>query len=540
MRKILFIYILCAHVFLLGSFDLVAAPSQSSTPPSSTSPTTPSIILDSEKDLVFYYYFASYDPIKSVIKLQDGSEWGVAQKDVATMKRWTAGNRLKIYRVFDNTSPLTTLIDIDGEHSNSIRIENIDIPGTTFSSGIAKQAPFKDRLFIKDIQHTPADPKRWKRIVLSNGYIFEGEVHEELWRVDHPVIIFHDENNQYALWNLEYLMFHEEIISREFTLVGRERSKEISSIKPLEIEDVINIKGRLDKRVLAQTFATEAVSEAIITYSAGIKDPVTPVAVFLFLGPTGVGKTELAKVLADELYHTQHSLIRFDMSHFEEPHAGARLIGSPPGYVNHEEGGQLTEALKRNPQSVVLLDEMEKANPVVRKMFLPIFDEGYVVDNKNNTIRCNDVVFIMTSNLAAQQIFDLFNRGLDKKQILSIIEPHLMEMLSPELYNRVVPIVFQPLSEETINRLVDHFLDDVIKRMKTSRDIEFVVDDSAKIYLAKNGYHPALGARPLKRLVQSKVVSTAAYAILRDNIPPGSRMTLFYDEDTNTWDTTFQ
>lgn len=297
------------------------------------------------------------------------------------------------------------------------------------------------------------------------------------------------------------------------------------------IEDVLNIETKLNKRVLAQTHATESVSRSIINYFAGLKNQNAPIGVFLFLGPTGVGKTELAKVLTETIYKNQKYLIRFDMSHFVEPHSLARLIGSPPGYAQHDEGGRLTEAIKVKPQSVILFDEIEKAHSSVRKIFLPVFDEGYLKDAKDQAVSCKDVVFILTSNLCSQQIASLFREGKSEEEILQIIEPKLMEVLSPELYNRVEPVLFRPLGIETMGELVDLMLKETIARVGMTKGIELIVDDSAKQYLVSHGFHATLGARPLKKLIQNTIVAKLSYAIVKDKIEEGSRVTILYDKD---------
>lgn len=299
----------------------------------------------------------------------------------------------------------------------------------------------------------------------------------------------------------------------------------------IEIKDVLLLEGRLNERVLAQPNATRVVSQAVINYCAGLKFPLSPIGVFLFLGPTGVGKTELSKVLAETLYKTQRYLIRYDMSHFSEPHSVARLIGSPPGYANHDEGGKFTEALKAKPQSVVLLDEIEKAHPSVRKIFLPVFDEGYIKDTKDRKINCRDTIFVMTSNLCSQRIASLFNEGYTDEEILRAIEPELIQTLTPELYNRLQPVIFRPLEKETMSALVDLMLEEAVERIKYVKDIYLTVDKSAKEFLVERGFHPLLGARTLRKLIQDSVIAHLSYAIVRGDISQGSRVKILYENE---------
>jgi ATP-dependent Clp protease ATP-binding subunit ClpA len=222
------------------------------------------------------------------------------------------------------------------------------------------------------------------------------------------------------------------------------------------------------------------------------------------------------------------------MSHFTESHSINRLIGSPPGYVNHEEGGQLTNPLLNNPQTIVLLDEIEKAHPHVIKTFLPIFDEGFIVDTKSNFISCSETIFIMTSNLCSDEIVHFYNLGYSSEEILEAIEPYLMKVLSPELYNRVEPVLFRPLAKETMYNLVELMLDKVEKKLLMEKQIQIYIDDSLKDFLVENGYHLFLGARPLKKLIEKRVLSNLAYNIIKNGIESGSHIILFYDKDTDS------
>lgn len=299
----------------------------------------------------------------------------------------------------------------------------------------------------------------------------------------------------------------------------------------INLEDILGLESRLNEKVLQQPEATKAVAESLLIYSAGLKEKERPVGIFLFLGPTGVGKTELAKALTNEVFKSPANLLRFDMSHFNEPHSSARLIGSPPGYVNHDEGGQLTRHLIAHPQSVVLLDEIEKAHTQVHKVFLPVFDEGFVLDNKNRRIDCSQAIFIMTSNLCGPEIADLYNLGHTAEEIFQIIEPKLMKALSPELYNRVETVLFRPIKKETMGALVDLLLSEVTDRVLMEKKIQVIIDNSLRSFLVEEGFHPLLGARPLKKLIEKKVVATLAHSILTKGIESGATVTLFYNRE---------
>ena len=297
--------------------------------------------------------------------------------------------------------------------------------------------------------------------------------------------------------------------------------------------DAFHLEEQLKTQVIGQEKAVNATTNAIIRYVTEFKEPKAPVGVFLFLGPSGTGKTELAKVLATKWLKNPNALIRFDMSHFVEEHQISRLIGSPPGYLGSLDGGQLTNALMRQPKSIVLLDEIEKAHPSIRKAFLPVFDDGYIRDAMNHFILCNETTFIMTSNLCSQEIVKLSEEGHSPEEILSIIEPKLIETLSPELYGRVEPIIFNPLSSEMLEKIVDKMLGELIYYMSSSKKVNLLIDDSTRAYLIQNGYNPLLGARPLKRLIQNKLVSEIAKLFLQQKVLPGSQITIFYHDVEN-------
>ncbi|MCP5469901.1 MAG: AAA family ATPase [Chlamydiales bacterium] len=274
-----------------------------------------------------------------------------------------------------------------------------------------------------------------------------------------------------------------------------------------DAEKLLKLEETLEERVVGQASAVTAVSDAIRASRAGLSDPNRPTGVFLFLGPTGVGKTELAKTLAEQLFDKEEAMIRLDMSEYMEKHTVSKLIGSPPGYVGYDEGGQLSEALRRRPYAVVLLDEIEKANPDVFNILLQIFDDGRLTDSKGRTVNCKNALFIMTSNLPQEQLKTSFR---------------------PEFLNRLDEIlIFSPLKEKDMEKIVKIQMERVAKRME-ERHITLEWDEALTRYLGKEGYDPDFGARPLKRLIQHEVVKLLSKAVLEGKVRPNTTVKLTY------------
>jgi ATP-dependent Clp protease ATP-binding subunit ClpC len=297
-----------------------------------------------------------------------------------------------------------------------------------------------------------------------------------------------------------------------------------------ESERLLKMEEILHQRVIGQEEAVRAVARAIRRARAGLKDPKRPIGSFIFLGPTGVGKTELARALAEALFGDENAMIRVDMSEYTERHTTARLIGAPPGYVGYEEGGQLTEKVRRKPYSVVLLDEIEKAHPEVFNILLQVLDDGRLTDGKGRTVDFRNTVIIMTSNVGAQTIKKggalgfTVNREAEYTNMKDKVMDELKKQFRPEFLNRIDEvIVFHSLAEEHIQQIVDLMSEDLRKRLK-EQDIHFVLSQEAKAFLAKEGFDPQYGARPLKRAIQRHIEDQLSEALLSGTIKRGDRV----------------
>ncbi len=323
--------------------------------------------------------------------------------------------------------------------------------------------------------------------------------------------------------NKDFSLVHEAVTEEEIEkIISRWTGIPLNKLTETERNKTLHLDEELHKRVVGQDEAVKKVTEAIIRSRAGIKDPNRPIGSFLFLGPTGVGKTELSKALAEALFDDEANMVRIDMSEYMEKFSVSRLIGAPPGYVGYEEGGQLTEAVRRKPYSVVLFDEIEKAHPDVFNILLQVLDDGRITDSLGRTVDFKNTILIMTSNIGAQYLLD----GIDENgEMSSEAEEEVMEQLKgsfrPEFLNRLDEIImFKPLSADNIKSITKLLILSLNKRLK-DRELTITVTDDALTFIAENGYEPVYGARPLKRYIQKYVETGVAKLILSDSVKMG-------------------
>ena len=335
--------------------------------------------------------------------------------------------------------------------------------------------------------------------------------------------------------NSEGALLKEEVTEEEVSeVLSKWTGIPVSKLLEGEREKLLRLDEELQARVIDQDEAVESVSNAILRARAGLKDENKPIGSFIFLGPTGVGKTELAKTLARTLFDSEESMIRIDMSEYMEKQSVSRLVGPPPGYVGYEEGGQLTEAVRRHPYSVVLFDEIEKAHPDVFNIFLQILDDGRLTDNKGKTVDFKNTIIIMTSNIGSHFLLEGSKDGEISEESRELVMGEMKSRFKPEFLNRVDDIImFRPLSQNGIKKIIDIFLRDVEKRL-VEKNISLEITDGAKEILAREGYDPIYGARPLKRYIQNTLENQLARMIIKGTIGYGSNVKIDGNGDNLT------
>lgn len=326
-------------------------------------------------------------------------------------------------------------------------------------------------------------------------------------------------------------LLHDKVTEEEIAkIVGRWTGIPVSKLMEGERDKLLRLEDILHQRVIGQDEAVEKVTEAILRSRAGIQDPDRPIGSFLFLGPTGVGKTELAKALAQTLFDDERNMIRIDMTEYMEKYSVSRLVGAPPGYVGYEEGGQLTEAVRRHPYSVVLFDEVEKAHPDVFNILLQVLDDGRITDSQGRTVDFKNTIIILTSNLGSNYILEGINeKGEISGEARTMVDGLLKQQFRPEFLNRLDDIVFyKPLTKDEITRIVDLMIADLQKRLE-EKQLTVELTQAAKDYVVDSGYDPVYGARPLRRFLQSKVETAIAKAIISRDLRPRTHLVVDYN-----------
>ncbi len=336
------------------------------------------------------------------------------------------------------------------------------------------------------------------------------------------------ETEEEKIKNQDLSLVRESVTEEEIArIISRWTGIPVSKLTETERNKTLHLAEALHKRVVGQDEGVTKVTEAIIRSKAGIKDPSKPIGSFLFLGPTGVGKTELAKALAENLFDNEQNIVRIDMSEYMEKHSVSRLIGAPPGYVGYDEGGQLTEAVRRKPYSVVLFDEIEKAHPDVFNILLQVLDDGRITDSQGRTVDFKNTIIILTSNIGSSYLLEgIDEQGEIGEESERLVMTELRAHFRPEFLNRLDEIImFKPLTKDNIGKIVDLILADINRRLR-ERDITIELTETAKQFVTENGYEPMYGARPLKRYVQKHVETLAARVILGGDISQGDSIVI--------------
>jgi ATP-dependent Clp protease ATP-binding subunit ClpB len=317
-------------------------------------------------------------------------------------------------------------------------------------------------------------------------------------------------------------LLREEVTDEDIAeIVSKWTGVPVTRMLESEMQKLVRMEDNLQRRVVGQEEAVVAVSNAVRRSRAGLKDPNRPIGSFIFMGPTGVGKTELARALAEYLFDDENSMVRIDMSEYGERHAVARLIGAPPGYVGYEEGGQLTEAIRRRPYAVILFDEIEKAHPEVFNVFLQILDDGRLTDSKGRVVDFKNTVIIMTSNVGSEYIHNYSKGALDEDSMRKAVDAELHQRFRPEFLNRIDDvIVFHSLDLGQIKQIIGIQLEK-LSRLIEERGLTLDISDAAKERIAHEGYDPAFGARPLKRALQRMIIDPLAIRLLEGRFKPG-------------------
>lgn len=330
----------------------------------------------------------------------------------------------------------------------------------------------------------------------------------------------------------DYKLLKQEVTEEEIGfIVSQMTGIPVTRLVETEKEKLLNLTDTIHEKVIGQDEAVESVTNAILRSRAGIADPNRPIGSFLFLGPTGVGKTELAKALALNLFDDERNIVRIDMSEYMEKHSVSRLIGAPPGYIGYEEGGQLTESVRRNPYSIILMDEIEKAHPDVFNILLQLLDEGTLTDSKGVVVDFKNTIIIMTSNIGSLELLEEVKDGVISEETRKNVTNQLYGYFKPEILNRMDDIIiFKPLTQDNIKGIANKLLDELVRRV-ASRNIELTYDEKVSAWVATAGFDMKFGARPLKRFIQSQIENKLSVELIRHGIEDGMKIHLDYVDD---------
>ena len=385
-----------------------------------------------------------------------------------------------------------------------------------------KEAIDKGRALKEELEHVRADVERTQR---AGDYAKASEL--QYGRVPALEAQIKEQEARLASLQQHKRMLKEEVDEEDIaSVVGKWTGIPVSRLMEGEIQKLLHMEDRLHERVIGQDEAIQAVASAIRRARAGLQDPNRPLGSFIFLGPTGVGKTELARALAEFLFDDEHAMVRIDMSEYQDKHTVSRMIGAPPGYVGYDEAGQLTEAVRRRPYAVVLFDEIEKAHPEVLNVLLQLLDDGRLTDGKGRTVDFKNTVVVMTSNIGSHFIAEQAATGTLSEGVRRQVTEALRQHFKPEFLNRVDEVMtFHPLSREDMKAIVDVQLRGLMKRL-ADRKIKVELTDRAKDFLVEEGYDPIYGARPLKRTIQKRVLDPLAVGVLQGQYVEGDQITV--------------
>ena len=418
-----------------------------------------------------------------------------------------------------------TALKKEEDHLSKERLSNLQKELAEFRDEFsAKKAQWdNEKKSVEHVQKLREDLENLKNEIKQAQQNYDLEKAAELQYGRLPQVQKELEIEESKAKSEELSLVHEIVSEEEIAkIISRWTGIPVAKLTESERNKTLHLDEELHRRVVGQDDGVTKVTEAIIRSKAGIKDPSKPIGSFLFLGPTGVGKTELAKALAESLFDDEGSMVRLDMSEYMEKYSVSRLIGAPPGYVGYDEGGQLTEAVRRKPYSVVLFDEVEKAHPDVFNVLLQVLDDGRITDSQGRTVDFKNTIIIMTSNLGSAHLLEnIASDGSISPEVERAVMTELRGNFRPEFLNRLDEIImFKPLTKDNIGNIVGLLMEELNQRL-SDRNIKVVLTDAAKDYIIEKGYDPVYGARPLKRFLQKHVETLSAKLILEDRVKGG-------------------